>query len=437
MSNVTQNLDSEAAPNGEASPPDEATRRGPALWGAVAMLMVVGILNYMDRILPSILAEPLKQDLALSDTTLGLINGVGFLLIYAFASIPIARLSDTGRYGLVIGCSLAFWSAMTTISGWVQAGWQLAIARMGVAFGEAGSTPAAHAFITRNFPVTHRAAALSIFTLSMPLGAMLGYAVGGYMAEVAGWRTTFIAMGVLGLVLAPIVIFILRNQAPPQQQASKAPSQGQAKLLPLLFKNRTLMLILVASATMAIGGYTATAFAPAFLMRTHAMTVAEAGIQFGLLSGVCAVLSILIAGWLADRLAARDPAWLVRVIMAMGLLGAPLAVAAFGVNDRTVALIALSLCYAMALAYLSPMIAAVHTLVPVEVRARASAAILFGNAILGGMGPLAAGVLSEALNPEYGDLALGRVLLFLVPISLLTGALLFALAARTFSRDVA
>src|SRR5262249_37944948 len=151
-------------------------------WAAVVLLTLVAILNYVDRFLPSVLAEPIKHDLALSDTAIGLINGFGFLVIYAVLGIPIARLADRGRQGVVIAACLGVWSAMTMLGGVALSGWQLALTRMGVAVGEAGSTPAAHAFIARSFPPARRAAPLAVLTLSAPLATMLALIAGGLVA---------------------------------------------------------------------------------------------------------------------------------------------------------------------------------------------------------------------------------------------------------------
>ena len=130
-------------------------------WVAVTLLAVVGTLNYADRFLPAVLAEPIKNDLALSDTAIGVINGFWFLAVYAVLGLVIARIADRGAFGLVISTCLTLWGAMTMLGGAVQSAFQLALTRVGVAVGEAGSTPAAHAYVARNFPPERRAAPLA------------------------------------------------------------------------------------------------------------------------------------------------------------------------------------------------------------------------------------------------------------------------------------
>ena len=131
--------------NDRGVPPrlDDATQRTQSprrAWTAVLLLALVGTLNYIDRFLPAVLAEPIRIELALSDTAIGVINGFGFLVVYAVVGIAIARVADRGAFGLVISTSLTLWGAMTMLGGAVVSGFQLALTRVGVAIGEAGST---------------------------------------------------------------------------------------------------------------------------------------------------------------------------------------------------------------------------------------------------------------------------------------------------------
>jgi len=403
-------------------------------WAAVALLTVIGIVNFLDRVLPSILAEPIKRELVLSDTTLGLINGVGFLFIYATACIPLAHLSDRGRYSVVISISLAIWSAMTMVGGWVTSGWQLAVSRMGVALGEAGATPAAHAFITRRFPPDRRAAALSVYMLCIPLGSMAGFVLGGFMGETLGWRRTFILMGAIGLALA-LTAYLALGRGPAAPVAEPGGERPPLRVLPL-FRKRSLIATLAGSSFILIGGYATTAFAPAFLMRSHAMTVGEAGLKFGLMGGLGGALTLVIAGWLADRLSARDPRWLLGVVILMIAAALPLSIAAFSIADQTLAVVCLAVNYIIPIAYAGPVIAALHRLSPLEFRARASALLLFCSGVFGGLGPLIVGAISDALAPQYGVEALGRALQLLVPTAYGIAALLYSAALLTFRNEV-
>ncbi len=137
--------------------PGSAGVHGPRrAWAAVGLLTLVGTLNYVDRFLPSVLAEPIKHDLALSDTAIGVINGFGFLIVYAVLGIAVARVADRGTYGAVIAACLTLWGSMTMLGGAVQSGFQLALTRVGVAVGEAEAPRPP----TRTWPATSRRTAV-------------------------------------------------------------------------------------------------------------------------------------------------------------------------------------------------------------------------------------------------------------------------------------
>lgn len=404
-------------------------------WAAVVLLTLVAILNYIDRFLPSVLAEPIKRDLALSDTAIGLINGFGFLIIYAVLGIPIARLADRGRQGVVITACLGLWSTMTMLGGLAQSGWQLALTRMGVAVGEAGSTPAAHAFIARSFPPARRAAPLAVLTLSAPLATMLALIGGGLVAAALGWRHTFMVMGAASLLIAPLVLLTLgAGRGPAGRKDAAAVAAGRAAYMGLLRKE-SFAVILVASSLIGIGSYALTAFGPAFLMRVHGLTVAQVGVEFGVASGVAGVLALVLVGVLADRLSSRDPRWHLWAIAAMVVLFTPCTVAALLVSDGRAALILLAVGNAFGAAYLAPLVAAIQRLAPTELRASASAIMLFCTAVLGGLGPLVAGMISDALQPELGPAALARGLL-VAPIAWASGGLLYLAATRRFRAEM-
>lgn len=395
---------------------------------ALILLMVIGVVNILDRFLPSILAESIKHDLALSDTALGLITGTGFLLVYAFAGIPIARIADKGRYGVVISGAIGLWSVMTILCGAVQTGLQLGISRLGVALGEAGSTPAAHAYISKNFAPNRRAGAMAILTLSIPLGTLAGFAGGGYLGEMLGWRWTFIAMGAVGLVLAPLALFALGRGSRTLVSAPLPPWDFS------LFRKRALVLLLIGSALIAFGGYSITSFGAAFLMRSHGMSVLETGVQFGLSSSLACAAGLLLLGRTADRLSAQDPQWLLRAVAIMIICILPFSVAAFFVQDRLAATILLALSHMTAVAYLAPVVAALHMLVPPRLRARASAVLLLCSALAGGLGPLVVGSVSDALEPSLGDNALQRAML-VIPVSFASAAVAYFAASFRFNDD--
>lgn len=177
------------------------------------ILLIVYIFNFLDRQIVNILAEPIKQDLNLSDTQLGLMTGLAFALFYTVLGIPIARYADrptTNRVGL-ISVALLVWSGMTAICGVAQNFVQLLLARIGVGVGEAGCTPAAHSLIADMTTPETRPAAISFYSLGIPIGGLLGLVLGGQLADAFGWRLAFVVVGLPGVMLAGLVWLLLRD----------------------------------------------------------------------------------------------------------------------------------------------------------------------------------------------------------------------------------
>jgi predicted MFS family arabinose efflux permease len=383
--------------------------------------------------LPGILANPIKQDLALSDTSLGLINGFGFLVIYAAIGIPIARVADKGRYGVVIGTCVALWSLMTALGGFALSGWQLALTRAGVAVGEAGNTPASHAYISRNFPPDRRAAPLAILTLSSPIALLVGTLGGGLLGQYLGWRHTFMVMGLLGLLLAPVAYFALRGAS--RVQAGLTEQKASISQVAALLKKRSYIVLLAATAFIGMAGYGINAFGPAYLMRSHSMSVGEVAVQYGPLQGLIGATGLLLASFFADRLVSRDVRWPLWVVSLMITLLVPFTLIGFFAQNKWIAMIGLALGSTMTVAYQAPVVASMLRLVPINMRATSSAILLFSTAMFGGLGPLLIGLISDRLTPGFGEMALAHAMLIVGPI-LVVAALLFFVVSLSFETEI-
>lgn len=411
----------------------EDTHHPRRAWAAVVLLAIVGTLNYADRFLPAVLTEPIKADLALSDTAIGVINGFGFLVVYAVLGIAIARIADRGAFGLVVSTCLTLWGAMTMLGGAVQSGFQLALTRVGVAVGEAGSTPAAHAYVARNFAPERRAAPLAVITLAIPLASAASLIGGGLLAQSLGWRTAFVVMGAISVLFAPLVLLVLgRRQAMPAAPAGH--EVRAAKAWDLLAKPSYLAIV-AGAACISVAGYALTTFAPAYLVRARGMSLGEVGVQYGIASGVTGILGLLVVGRVADRLSARDPRWLLWLVALMTTALLPFSTAAFLVDNRALCVLFIALSYVVGIAYMAPSIAAIQRLARTDQRATASAIFLFFSAIVGAAGPFLTGVISDALRADLGNMSLGRALL-LVPVFQVLAIVCYLVASRRFLREI-
>jgi MFS family permease len=201
-----------------------------ALW----MLMIIYTLNFLDRSVINILAEPIKEELGLSDTQLGMMSGFAFAVFYTVLGIPIARLAERKNRPVIIGISVAAWSAFTALSGFAQNFVQLLLARIGVGVGEAGCSPPAHSLIVDYVPKEKRASAIAFYSIGTPLGSLLGLLIGGLVAESYGWRTAFLVCGAPGIIIALFAIFTLpepRKKLNADMRAKNA-AEGRASRRP-------------------------------------------------------------------------------------------------------------------------------------------------------------------------------------------------------------
>lgn len=395
-------------------------RAAPARNLALALLTLVYGVNFVDRQLVGILAEPIKQELGLSDGQLGLLGGLAFALFYTTLGVPIARVAERrGRVAIIAG-SLALWSLMTALTGLAHNYAQLLLARMGVGIGEAGCSPSAQSLIADLYPPDRRATALSLYSLGVPLGMLFGALAGGWLAQTLGWRTAFVTLGLPGIALAAIVRLVLkeptRGQFDPTPVRAE-PAEAQPPLSAIL---RTLagspaFRHMAAGASIAsFAGYGLTSFAVPLMIRAHGLTLAQAATGFGLVVGTAIGIGVGGGGWLADRLRSRHPA-APGLVSGIGVaLAAILFLVALGRTDaRLVALVAF-VPFVCAHLYFGPTYAVtVNSVGPAERATAVAVLLLMMNAIGLGLGPLTVGIVSDhfaaAYLPGYAELCLGPI----------------------------
>jgi predicted MFS family arabinose efflux permease len=387
-------------------------RQKPTLFSAttrryvLSILVVVYTFNFIDRQILSILLEPIKNELQVSDTALGALSGFAFALFYATLGIPIARLADRSSRRNLIALALAIWSGMTALSGIAQNYWQLLAARIGVAVGEAGCSPPAHSLIADYYPAHQRATALGVYSLGIPFGILFGFIAGGWIEQFFGWRVAFFVVGLPGLALA--IIFWLTVREPPRGLAegrvvsAEQPSVKEA--FNYLWKKKSFRHLATGGALTAFVGYGLTTWAPSFLSRSHEMSSGEIGTWLGLILGIPGGIGIVLGGVLADRLGSRDTRWYLWIVTVALVLSTPFSLAVFLSPTATGALLFLMLPVMLGNFYQATTFSQTQGLVPLGMRAVAAAVLLFIINIIGlGLGPQAVGIVSDLLKPEYGD----------------------------------
>ena len=402
------------------------------------VLTGVYVFNFIDRQILVILQQPIKADLALSDTQLGLLTGFAFAILYVTLGLPIARYADNHNRKNIVSVSLVVWSAMTAVSGLAQNFVQLLLARIGVGVGEAGGSPPAHAIISDYFPPAKRATALSIYSSGVYIGIFLGFLIGGIVAQQYGWRVALFALGIPGMLYALLVFLTVKE---PIRGRLDTETTGQEtftlrETLSTLLTKRTFVFLALATGFQAFGNYGIGNWLPPFLERSHGMDIQSIGISLGLIAAVGGGLGTFGGGWITDRIrhwGVQWYCWLPALAAIVNFI--PAAFVFFGSSTQAILIVAV-LSYFLSALYLGPSIAVTHSLVPPKMRAFASAVLFFVLNIIGlGLGPLVIGMLSDGLAPTYGEEALRWAFC----ITFLTGslaAILFYLAGRNYEEEV-
>ncbi|MEE2848751.1 MAG: MFS transporter [Pseudomonadota bacterium] len=403
--------------------------RGPRASSLLGVLTLVSIFSQIDRILPYILAESIRTELGLSDTEIGLITGLAFAVCYTLFSLPLARAADRGSPRLVLVACLLVWSLMTGLGGLAGSFVVLAMTRLGVALGEAGGTPSAHALIARRIGPDRRGLAIGLFAMGIPLGTMIGFIGGGLIDEAFGWRAAFIGAGALGVTVA-LLVWLTAGPTPPLRRRAEQTEPYVRSALRLLSVPAFRWLMVGA---LAVGFATAPfyTFTAPFLIRTHSLTTAQVGLSFGLLQGLTGVIGALVGGRMFDRAVRRGACHPLLAPAIMLVVGAVSTTAALFASAGWMA-IALFVPAMLGFAFLLPWVfGAGHRIAGPGKEALASSLGLVASGLFGpALAPVLVGLISD--NAAGIGLANGLALGLLIgpAFSVLTALALMAAGRR-------
>jgi predicted MFS family arabinose efflux permease len=408
-------------------------------WYALGVLTLVYTSSHVDRQIMGIVLEPIKQELGVSDTQMGFLIGLTFALFYATLGMPIAMLADRSNRRNIVTAATVIWSVMTAACGYAGSFVQLALARIGVGIGEAGSSPPSHSIISDLFPVQTRGTAMGIFALGVNLGLLVAYLGGGWLTDTVGWRMTFVVVGVPGLAIAALLYL---TTIEPQRGATDPAGRTAGNDAPPFFavwkhmwQVASIRHATIGAALAGFIGYGFVLWMPTFLIRSHGLSPTEVGLALALLTGVVGGLGTFSAGRLADTLAKRDERWRVWVVAAAKGGYVPFLAVVFLVDDLRLALALYIIPAFFGGFYLAPTFALIQSLVSLRMRALASSIMLFILNIIGlGFGPQLVGILSDLFAPAYGQESLRMALLVLAFVNLWC-ALHYYLAGRTLRAD--
>lgn len=389
-------------------------------WYLVFVLMVFYIFSFIDRQIIALIVEPMKRDLQISDTMVGLLSGLAFALLYTVLGIPIGRLADRKSRKAIIAAGVLVWSVMATLCGLAKSAWQLFFARMGVGVGEAALSPPAYSMLTDAFPPEKRGRAFSIYNTGISIGSGIALLVGGlvvaaisregqvfslpFIGEVRAWQFVFIITGAPGLLL-PLLLLSVREPArrgllrtgnePNAAVVAKVPLKDVIKYM--LANGHFYRLHFIALAMFSVLGYAVGQWLPTVMSRTYGISPAQVGQVLGVSTLSINTLGILVAGRICDVLTKRGHAD-APILVCLGTAILVVATSAFPafMPNATAGLIVMCIAGFPFHGYVAMGPMAVNQVTPNQMRAQVSSVYLFTVNLLGmGIGPALVPLISD------------------------------------------
>jgi predicted MFS family arabinose efflux permease len=364
----------------------------------VLVLLLLSMLNYADRAILSVLAQPIKEDLKLTDGELGMLSGLGFAILYSLLGLPIGWLAERVNRRNLIAVCVAAWSLMTAACGLAGSFFSLLLGRVGVGIGEAGFQPPVSSLVADQFKADRRGTVMSIILLGSPLGFLLGQAVGGWVASQWGWRVAFFTLGVPGALAALIVWLTLkeppRGLADGRVNVDAAPSLKEA--IKTMWSKPTFRHLLFAFVIAGFAMNAVAQFVLPFYLRSFNLPLATVGALFGMVAFSSNGLGMLLGGMGFDRLSRRDARWPLWGPAAMLFVAMPLYLLAFRSVTATASFAFIWFANLTMATHLAPSLSMVQNVAPPRMRATATALVWLVMGLIGtGFGPTLMGFASD------------------------------------------
>ena len=369
----------------------------------LAILFVVIMLNFLDRQVISIVAEPIKHEMGLSDKQIGLMTGLSFALFYTTLAIPVALLADKWNRSRIIAIAIGIWSLMTILCGAASSFIQLFLARVGVGVGESASGPASHSLIADYFPPERRASAMGVYGAAVPLGAFIALAGGGWIVENFNWRIAFFIAGVPGLIIAVVVWWTVREprgfikirdvfkQKTDQQTLKEALSDLWSK--PIYWH------LVMSGVLIQFVSYGTAAFYGSLYVRVFGIGYGELGLKLGLMVAIAGISGAWLGGKIGDKFDKDRPGTSLKIIAATFIFAVPSTFAAVNVSNINLSICLLGMTTFAATFYYGPNFSLIQRLAGDRTRAMAVAIYLLFSGLIGlGFGPVFVGAVSDYVS---------------------------------------
>jgi MFS family permease len=415
-------------------------------WWLLGVLFITAIISYSDRLILSMLVDPLRADLGLTDAQVGLLQGPAFTLVYVFTALPFGRLADrySRRRLLLAGATL--WCAATVVCGLAPSAGVFLAGRLLLGVGEAALIPTALSLLGDSFPPERRGFALGVFLLGSVVGGPFGITIGGILlslaqggsfsawpgiGSLAPWRAVLTTTGTVGLIAPLLILTII------EPRRGRIEGTDFAATLHHFFSDRARLLPLYGGlALLSIGDYGLVSWVPTALTRIFRWTPDRVGISFGIITASAGIAGALLGGLIAD-LAARRGGDRARLIVSIA--GAVLAItAALAISRGQASFVLFGLGFWIFTATVGEVsaVAVIQDVVPTQFRGTAFAMLTFTNTLvgLGGGPPLIAATTGYVYHtPAAVDQAISLV----GAVAALFACALFVIARRALARSAA
>ena len=373
--------------------------------------------NFVGRQILAVMIEPIKLEFGVSDTAMGLISGLAFAGVYALLGLPAGRLADRMSRTRLLAMACLLWAVATMVCGLAVSFWMLALARMAVAVSESPTTSASMSIIADLYPPQRRSFAISCFTAAPTFSAVIGLSLGAWVVEQYGWRMAFIVIGMPALLFSLVLAFVVKDPARGRWDLASAhaahPLQSLSREARALWALPAYRCLIMAGGLTTLSSYAIGMWNTSFLVRSHGLSLQHAGLLAGFICGGFAGIGALFSGWLSDHLTPRNPHWQVGIPV-IGHVAAISALFAYLLWPDTVwtqvagvpipsAMLWCALYSFFVVWWVAPSYNLVTQLVPANRRGTAMALQTIISTLLGvGVGPLLAGLFSDALLPRFG-----------------------------------
>ncbi len=427
-------------------------------WYIVIILMLAYTVSFIDRQILSLLVDPIRSDLDISDTEMSLLQGLSFAVFYTLMGLPLGRLADQRSRRGIITVGVFFWSAMTAACGFAKDYWQLFLARMGVGVGEAALSPSAYSMIADIIPPKRLSLALGVYGIGVFLGAGLAMIIGGtivgmvgetgsieffLIGEIRSWQAVFILVALPGLVIVALMATVKepKRRGTIRTSVVKGVEKIQGvpvrEVLAYLRANvRTVALHNLAVASLVVALYGGMAWIPTFFKRIHDFGPAEIGLKYGFIILIFGTVGVIFGSWSSDRMLVKgvlDAKIRTGMYSAIGVILPSIAFPLIDDPNYALALIAVATFFMTFAFGAAP--AALQEIMPNQMRGQASAIYLCVISLIGlSIGPTAIALITDYV---YGyDEAIRYALAIVPAVAMGCAAILFALCLKPYRKSL-